>query len=147
LRLAFGGDPAFGARFVLGLHGGIVKETFAFKGDPQLVAGLPDVDYLFWRAGADGRLRAGPIALMAGASYLPAIAGGALADRFRGTSFAAVELGAGLAVPVGSIFELRANGDYTRVFYAFHPVPGDPYVAGGALDHLLRARVLATVLL
>jgi hypothetical protein len=148
LRLVFGGDPADGARFVLGLHGGIVKETFGFKGDAQLVAWLPDVDYLFWCAGADGRLRAGPVALMAGASYLPAIAGGALADRFREPSFAAVDLGGGFAVPVVErVFELRVNGDYTRVFYAFHPMPGDLYVAGGALDHLVRARVLATLLL
>ncbi len=147
LRLVFGGDPADGARFILGLHGGVVKETFGFTGDPQLVAWLPDVDYLFGRAGADGRVRAGPIALMAGASYLPAISGGALADRFRQASFAAVELDAGLAVPLARVFELRATGDYTRVFYAFHPVPGDVYVAGGALDHLVRARLLATLLL
>ena len=148
LRFAFGEDLADEARFVLGLHGGVVKETFSFNGDASLVASLPDVDYLFGRAGADGRLRLGPIALMAGASYLPAIRGGEFADRFRGTSFAAVEFGGGLAVPmVPRIFELRANADYTRVFYAFHPIPGDPYVAGGALDHLVRVRVLATLLL
>jgi len=97
---------------------------------------------------ADGRLGLGPIALTAGASYLPAISAGAPTDRFRGTSFAAVELGGGLAVPVmARSLELRANLDYTRVFYTFHPIPGDLYVAGGALDHLVRARVFATLLL
>jgi hypothetical protein len=143
LRLSFGDE----GRFILGLHGGIVKERFGFKGDPKLVDWLPDVDYLFWRAGFDGRLRAGPVAILAGASYLPAIQSGALADRFRQTWFAAVEMGGGLAVPVVRVFEMRATAVYTRVFYAFHPEPGDIYVAGGALDHLIRAQILATLLL
>ncbi len=147
LRLAFGDDEHDGARFLLGLHGGVVMERFGFSGDPTLVAWLPDVSYLFWRAGADGRLRAGPVGLLAGFSYLPAIAGGALADRFRETSFAAVEFDAGLAVPLARIFVVRRAGSYTRVFYAFNPIPGDLYVAGGALDHLIRANLLATLLL
>ncbi len=143
LRLAFGDE----ARFLLGVHGGVVKERFGFQGDETLRAWLPDVDYLFWRAGADGRLRVGPLALLAGAAYLPAIEGGALADRFRGTGFAAVELGGGVAVPLVRVFEVRATAVYTRVFYAFHPEPGDLYVAGGALDHLVRAQLSATLLL
>jgi hypothetical protein len=122
-------------------------ERFGFSGDMTLTPWLPDVSYLFWRAGADGRLRVGPIGLLAGASALPAIAGGALADRFRQTTFAAVELGGGLAIPLARVFELRATVLYTHVFYAFHPVPPDLYVAGGALDHIVRASLLATLLL
>jgi hypothetical protein len=147
LRVVFGGDERDGARFVLLPHGGVVMERFGFSGDPTLVPWLPDVSYLFWRAGADGRLRVGPVGLLAGFSYLPAIAGGTLADRFRETSFAAVELDAGLAVPLARIFELRAAASYMRVFYAFHPIPGDLYVAGGALDHFIRGNLLATLLL
>ncbi|APR79271.1 Hypothetical protein A7982_04618 [Minicystis rosea] len=143
LRQAFGEE----ARFVLGVHGGVVKERFAFDGDKSLVSWLPDVDYLFWRVGADGRLRAGPIAILAQIAYLPAIQGGALADRFRQTSFAALELGGGLAVPIVPIFEMRATAVYTRAFYSYHPEVGDLYVAGGALDHLVRAQLLATLLL
>ena len=142
LRLPFGED----SRFVLGVAGGVVKERFAF-GVSSLVASLPSVDYLFGRAAADGRLRLGPVALLAGGAYLPAISGGDLAGRFRKASFAAVELSAGLAVPLGSHFEMRAAGTYTRVFYAFKPEVGDGYVAGGALDHLLRAQVFATLIL
>jgi hypothetical protein len=143
LRLAFGDE----GRVVVGLHGGVVKERFGFDGDPKLVPWLPDVDYLFWRAGADGRFRVGPVALLAQAAYLPAWKSGQLADRFRQTSFAAVELGGGLAVPVVRIFEMRATAVYTRVFYSFHPEVGDVYVAGGALDHLVRAQILATLLI
>jgi hypothetical protein len=148
LRLGFGATAAAGeSRFLLGLHGGVVWERFGFSGDATLLPWLPDVSYLFWRACTDGRLRAGPLALLAGFSYLPAIDGGQLADRFRQTAFAAVELGGGLAVPLARVFELRAAALYTRVFYAFHPVPGDLYVAGGALDHIVRATLLATLLL
>lgn len=143
LRLSFGEE----ARFVLGVQGGIVKERFGFEGDKAIVPWLPDVDYLFGKVGVDGRLRAGPIALLAGFAYLPAVKGGALADRFRETSVGAIELGGGLAVPIVRVFEMRATAVYTRAFYSFHPEPGDEYVAGGALDHLVRAQILATLLL
>ena len=33
-------------------------------------------------------------------------------------------------------FELRLSGRYTRIFYSLHPLPYDPYIAGGALDEL-----------
>ena len=46
-----------------------------------------------------------------------------------------------------SIQKKRAQGVYTRAFYSFHPEVGDVYVAGGALDHLIRAHLLATLLL
>ena len=52
-----------------------------------------------------------------------------------------------VVVPLVSVFEMRAMAVYTRVFYAFHPEPGDLYVAGGALDHLVRAQLCATLLL
>ena len=142
VRVPFGED----GRFVLGLAGGVVKERFAF-GMSSLSASLPSVDYLFARAAADGRLRLGPVALLAGGAYLPAISGGDLAARFRAPGFAAVELSAGLAVPLGAHFEARAAGTYTRVFYAFKPQVGDGYVAGGALDHLVRAQIFATLML
>ena len=38
---------------------------------------------------------------------------------------------------IASGFEARLTAHYTRYFYAFDPVPGDPHVAGGAVDELL----------
>ncbi|MFT3770247.1 MAG: hypothetical protein QM820_32870 [Minicystis sp.] len=143
LRLAFGDE----GRYVIGIHGGVVKERFGFEGDAKLTPWLPDVDYLFWHIGADGRIGVGPVAILAQFAGLPAIKSGALADRFRQTSFAALEMGGGLAVPIVRVFEMRATAVYTRVFYTFHPEVGDLYVAGGALDHLVRAQILATLLL
>src|SRR5262249_16941360 len=117
------------ARFVGAIHGGLVKERFGMSGDPSLSETLPDVDYLFFSAGADGRLRPGPIAPLAAPAYLPALASGATADRFRGTKLAAVELGGGFAIPIVSVFEARATVAYTRVFYSFEPAVGDVNVA------------------
>ncbi len=147
LRLGFAGDDAEGARVLLVVRGGVLMERFGFSGDASLLPWLPDVSYLLWRAGVNGRFRVGPVALLVGFSYLPAIAGGTLASRFRETSFAGIELEGGIAVPIVPIFELRASTAYTRLFYAFDPTPGDLYVAGGALDQLVRANLLATLLL
>jgi len=142
LRVALGPD----GRHLVGLRGGVVEEHFGFTtSDASLTAQLPDVDYLFWRIGAFGRASLGPIALLVDAGYLPAIAGGPLADRFRQTFFAAVEASGGLAVPLARLFELRATATYTRVFYSFHPNPGDENVAGGALDNLVRAQLTANL--
>jgi hypothetical protein len=38
----------------------------------------------------------------------------------------------GFAIPKG--FEVRLGADYRRYGFSLNPVPGDPYVAGGALD-------------
>ena len=62
LSLKLDGDG--GARFLLGLRVGVVEERFGFRGDATLVPFLPDIDDVFWRFGADGRLRAGPVALL-----------------------------------------------------------------------------------
>jgi hypothetical protein len=144
LRLRF--PLGEGARHAIGVRGGVVAEHFGFtSGDAMLTTQLPDVDYLFWRVGAFGRAAAGPIAFLLDVAYMPAWKSGALADRFRESTFAAVEFGGGLAVPVVRVFEFRATADYMRVFYAFHPNPGDAYVAGGALDQFVRAQLTANL--
>jgi hypothetical protein len=76
---------------------------------------------------------------------MPAWKSGALGTRFRDTTFGAVEFGGGLAVPIVRVFEFRATADYMRVFYSFHPTPGDAYVAGGALDQFVRAQLTANL--
>ena len=126
----------------------MVIEDFGFSGDKTPGERAPRRRLrAFWRFGLDNRLRAGPLGILFNGSFMPAISGGPLADRFRESSFAAVELGAGVALPVVRVFEVRGTVEYTRVFYAFHPQVGDAYVAGGALDHLIRAQILATLLL
>jgi hypothetical protein len=141
IRYALGAE----GRHLIGIRGGIVQERFGFTtSDMSLSSQLPDVDYLFWRVGAFGRASVGPIAFLLDASYLPAIAGGELANRFRESFFAAVEISGGLGVPLGRLFELRATAMYTRIFYSFNPSPGDENVAGGALDNIVRAQLTAS---
>ena len=38
---------------------------------------------------------------------------------------------------VGSSVEVSLDVLYQRFFYNLAPVPGDPYVAGGALDQMI----------
>jgi hypothetical protein len=40
----------------------------------------------------------------------------------------------GVAVPFGGVVEGRLWLDHTRAFFDLRPVPGDAYVAGGAVD-------------
>ena len=48
-----------------------------------------------------------------------------------------VDVGAGVAYPLPRGFEVALRARYTRYFSAFHPVPGDASVAGGALDEYI----------
>jgi hypothetical protein len=45
----------------------------------------------------------------------------------------------GAAFEIASGFEARLEGSYRRFFYAMNPRPGDPFVAGGALDEFWGA--------
>ena len=40
----------------------------------------------------------------------------------------------GLVLPLGALVEARLWGEHTRAFFDLRPVPGDAYVAGGAVD-------------
>ena len=51
-------------------------------------------------------------------------------------SVGGVEASLGVADQVGSAVELSLDLVYTRFFYSLLPQPGDPYVAGGALDQM-----------
>ena len=75
------------------------------------------------------------------ASYLGAISAGPVYDRFREPKLGGVLLGGTIAFLLGAGFEVRAGGDYERWFSSFHPVPGDPHVAGGALDHRVHVHL------
>jgi hypothetical protein len=149
-RAGFGGEP-IDPRFILGARAGLVIDKFDFTGTTAaakaLVGELPDVDYTLFRIGLDNRLRAGPVGILFNGSFMLPFSGGPLADRFRETSFHAVEFGGGVALPIVRVFEVRGTVEYTRMFYSFNPKPGDAFVAGGALDNFINAQIMATLLL
>lgn len=134
----------FGPReqpFVVAARGGLVRDAFTLDASGQLADEVPSVGYTFVRGGLDGRIPLGPVALTVEAGYLGALEAGDVAARFRDATLGGIDVGGGLAVPIAYGFEARLTGQYVRWFYAFTPVPGDAYVAGGALDEYLHVEL------
>lgn len=134
LRLRTGDDDAP----VLGLRGGFGIDTFDLEAGGTLGDEVPSASYAFLRAGLDGRIPLGPVALTLFFDYLGALSAGTVYDRFTGSSIGGIAGGGGLVVPIASGFEARLGAEYVRWFYAFEPTVGDPFVAGGALDEHLH---------
>ena len=122
---------------VLGINGGVNFTSFTFDGSATLATSTPDVTYVALRGGVDARIPFWRMALLLDAGYDGALSAGAIHDRFTGPTVGGLDFGAGFAILLASGFEARLTGHYTRYFYSFDPVPGDAYVAGGALDELL----------
>jgi hypothetical protein len=137
-RLRLGKQP--GAPIVT-LSAGYAFASFVFDAPATFAAEVPSVTYHSLRIGADGRVPLGPVALRLGAGYRVPLAAGALLDRFRDGSVGGVDALVGVAVPIAKGFEARAGAEYTRYFYSFFPNPGDPYIAGGALDEYVGFKI------
>jgi hypothetical protein len=122
---------------VIGLNGGINFTSFTFDAPATLAPSVPDVTYASLRGGIDARIPFWRMALLLDAGYDGALSAGTVYDRFTGAKVGGLDFGAGFAILIASGFEARLTAHYTRYFYAFDPVPGDSYVAGGALDEFL----------
>jgi hypothetical protein len=124
----------------LGVLVGADASYFGMATDAVVPALLPAARTVALRFGLDGRIRvAGPVSLLAGAAYLRTTSRGEIYERFRRPRVAGVDADLGLAVDLGSGFEARLAGRYTRYFASFEPRIGDEYVAGGALDEQMQA--------
>ncbi|UQA55526.1 hypothetical protein [Polyangium aurulentum] len=137
-RLRIGDKPS--APLVM-VSAGYAFASFVFKAPDSFAAQVPSVTYHSLRFGADGRVPLGPVALRAGAGYRLPLSAGALLERFRDGSAGGIDLMLGVAVPIAKGFEARAGAEYTRYFYSFFPNPGDPYIAGGALDEYVGIKI------
>ncbi|WP_437815714.1 hypothetical protein [Sorangium sp. So ce1078] len=126
---------------VLFAGGGLCWTDFDVEstGDPSRDAA--SVSYVALRLGVDGRFPVGPVALEAGGGYQAPLSMGALASHFREPSAGGVDLRVAVAVPFAPGLDVRAGASYTRFFYDFDSEPGDPYIAGGALDQLFGAHL------
>ncbi len=127
--------------FVLALKGSFLREVFTMETTGTLNNEVPSVAYSLMRVGLDGRFPIGPVAITAFGGYLGSIDSGAVYERFREPSIGGIDVGGGLTVPIALGFEARLQAEYTRWFYAFKPVPGDPFVAGGALDEYVHLEI------
>jgi hypothetical protein len=135
-RLLFPGPHAF----ELGVLVGADASYFGMAANADVPALLPAARTIALRFGVDGRARiAWRLSLLAGAAYLLTTSRGEIYEHFRRPRVAGVDADFGFAVDLGSGFEARLAGRYTRYFASFKPRIGDEYVAGGALDEQLQA--------
>jgi hypothetical protein len=117
------------------------RQRFEFHVPPGAqVPVIPAVSYSALRLGGGARIPF--LSVFAGlleADYLPVFSSGQMASAayFPRSGVAAVQGRAGLCFTLFAPFEARVLVDYRRYFYAMNPQPGDPYIAGGALDEYL----------
>lgn len=101
-------------------------------------AALPSVAYRFLRFGGDARARLSAFSVFGGGSYLYVLSSGYTADLFPRESVGGVEGHLGATYALAKSWEVSLSASYTRMFYSFNPLVGDPSVAGGALDEQTR---------
>lgn len=110
------------------------RVAFDFDQRGQLVADTPSVDYRYVRPALDARVRFGPLTLFAGFGYRAVLSAGYVGSHFPHASVGGIDVGFGAAVSLPRNLVVSLSGQYQRYFYDLRPQPGDPYVAGGALD-------------
>jgi len=130
----------------VGLEGTYGDWKFTFTGDDPVVYDVPAVDYHYLRGGLDARIPFGPAALLASAGYLHVLSSGDFGDKFPHASIAGVDVKVGGSYALTPMLELRGTATYTRIFSTLNPVPGDVWVAGGALDQYVVGDVAVAAL-
>jgi hypothetical protein len=118
----------------LGLAGGASLLRFSYDASGSLADQVPGAAYESLRLAGDARAPIGRGALTIAIAYDAPLTAGDVYDRFTGSTVGGIDVRLGASFLVGAGVEVRAAASYTRFFYAFAPVPGDTYVAGGALD-------------
>jgi hypothetical protein len=138
VRIHPGGDEGP----VIGISDAYASQSFNFGATSgALATQVPSVDYAANRTAVDARIPIGRFAFLAEAGFRAVLNAGTVAERFRSTSVEGVDAEFGGALEIAQGWEGRLVADYERYFYAFSPVPGDAYVAGGALDQFFGARL------
>jgi len=126
-------------RFELGISVGADASYFGMTAKSRVPALLPTARTVALRFGVDARLRLGwRLSVVGGGAYLLTTSRGEIYDHFRAPRVHGVDGDLGVVVDLGSGFEARLSGRYTRYFASFKPKLGDAYVAGGALDEQLQ---------
>jgi hypothetical protein len=135
-----------GASALLGVSVGYGGIDFRFDAPPT-TAELPGVGYRFVRTGVDARGRLGAFSVFGAGNYLAVLSTGDIGQLFPREHVGGIEATLGGALQLSAAFELSVTADYSRFFHSMNPVPGDPNVAGGALDEIARLSLGLTYLL
>jgi hypothetical protein len=112
------------------------EHRFALGDDPAMEL-VPDVTYRYVRGGL---VVAAPLApkwdltFTAGWRQLLGLGGMTEASWFPRATGAGIDGSAGIAFHVTPWLDVQARLDLRRYFFAMHPEPGDPWIAGGATD-------------
>jgi len=113
---------------------GWMMQSFSIKATGGAKPPLPDVNYSNLRVGTDLAVKVtGPFSFFAGAFYEQPLSVGEMKTYFPALSVGGFDADLGVALVFGSI-EVRASVDYTRFWYSMNVKPGDPHIAGGAID-------------
>lgn len=98
---------------------------------------IPNVGYSGLRGGVQARMHLiGPVSVQLSFAGQFLLSTGEIGSSAFFPHAKAGGLDAQLAIPVAILdhVEIKLQGDYTRFWYSMNPVPGDMYIAGGALD-------------
>jgi hypothetical protein len=105
-----------------------------FTGPPQTGALLPGGFLQWWRPGLDLRLPLGPVALTLSGGYRFVVVRDAIGRAFPRADLGGLDGAVAVSLDLPQRLRLKLGGRYVRFFSSLHPMPGDKYVAGGALD-------------
>jgi hypothetical protein len=104
------------------------------SGPPLYNVLLPTGTIQYWRPGLELRFPIGLLSLAISGGYLDVVVQDALGHAFPRASQAGIDAGLAVSFALSRHIELHLSGRYIRFFYSLNPQPGDPFVAGGALD-------------
>jgi hypothetical protein len=108
---------------------------FTFSETGPLATEIPSATYRFVRIGLNSEVALNrQLSLTAAFDYLGTFSGGSVYERFRDATINGIDARLGLSFDIAERTRLLLMLDYTRFFSSFVPIPGDAYVAGGALD-------------
>lgn len=115
---------------------------FSFAASDSLAAEIPTVGYHFVRMGLIGKMPLNRrFSVTAAFDYLSPRSGGSVYERFRDPTIDGIDANLGLEFEMTKEIRASLTLDYTRFFSSFVPVPGDAYVAGGALDQFGSVKI------
>lgn len=137
LKLSGGARIPIADRLELGVTFGYALTTYGIAGDAATRPNVPDVAYSALRPAGSVALKIyGPLWIKVAGGYQILLGTGELgsAEFFPRLTGGGMDVEAGAMVRLFRFVEVRASYTYQRYWFSMNPEPGDPYIAGGALD-------------
>lgn len=100
---------------------------------------IPASTYQMIAAGLVAQLRLDRVLARAQLSYLGMLDTGGFKGLYPNSSANGLRMGVNIGYAFAEHWDINAGLDYTRVGFSLKPEPGDPWIAGGALDQYVSA--------